>query len=297
MKNIFSKSGISLDRLQTLREVVRAGSITRAAKDDATRQSQISRQIKELEEALGLALLDRTVKPYGPTQAAIRLVDSCERFVREVDDVSAEALGQQSTIKVGAGEFVIREILVRWIGSRLKSSTSISWVIRNLTSGQIQRELAAERLDLGLASGLIGTDIVRVKELASYGMKLVLPTNEKPDKSGWMRLAAARVVVLEGDGGFRQFLAGCERDQGMKLNIGAECTSYPQAVDLAEAADWAVFVPELWWRRCKDWAARTQVLPGLDDYRHTLQLGWNERASKRRPEVERLVNELGRSGK
>ena len=53
MTDIFSKSGISLERLQTLRDVVRTGSITRAARDDATRQSLISRQRKSLTKAVG----------------------------------------------------------------------------------------------------------------------------------------------------------------------------------------------------------------------------------------------------
>jgi hypothetical protein len=73
------------------------------------------------------------------------------------------------------------------------------------------------------------------------------------------------------------------------VKIGAECTSYPQAVDLAEVAGWAVFVPELWWKRRKEWAARTQALPGLENHRRTLQLGWNRKVAERRPEVARLV--------
>lgn len=297
MTDLFSKSGISLDRLQALREVVRAGSITRAARDDSNRQSLISRQIKELEGALGLALLERAVKPYGPTPAAIRLVESCERFVREVDEVSAEASGLRLPITVGAGEVVIREFLIPRIGKQRKGTPPVSWVMRNLTWRKIQEGLAAERLDVGMASGLEASGQVEVTNLESYGIKLVLPENDKPDKSGWSRLADMRVVVMDGDGKFRQFLTGCEREQGVKLNIGAECTSYPQAVDLAEAAGWAVFVPEFWWRRRKDWAARTQALPGLDDYRRMLQLGWNRKIVERRPEVERLVKALGRAGK
>ena len=42
------------------------------------------------------------------------------------------------------------------------------------------------------------------------------------------------MVVVDGDGKFRQFLAGCEREHGVTLKIGVECTSYPQATDLAE---------------------------------------------------------------
>ena len=74
--------------------------------------------------------------------------------------------------------------------------------------------------------------------------------------------------------------------------IGAECTSYSQAVDLAEVTGWAVFVPELWWNRRKDWKSRTLMLPGLDTYQGTLQLGWNRNVLKRRTELEVLVKAL-----
>ena len=292
MTDIFSKNGVSLDRLQTLEKVVRAGSIGLAAKGDPNAQSQISRQIGELEVALGMELLDRTKKPYQPTRAALRLADSCECFVREAEEVSAEARGLRRPITVGAGEVVIREFLIPLIGKQKKGKASVAWVMRNLTWRKIQEGLAAERLDIGLASGLEVTGNVKVMDLQSYGMKLVLPVNEKPDKRGWKRLTEISVVVMDGDGKFRHFLTDCEREHGVTLKIGAECTSYPQAVDLAEVAGWAVFVPELWWKRRKEWAARTQSLPGLENHRRTLQLGWNRKVVERRPEVAGLVKSL-----
>lgn len=293
MTEIFSQNGVSLERLQTLAKVVRAGSIARAAKGDPNAQSLISRQLGELERTLGLELLERTKKPYQPTPAALRLADCCERFVREVGEVSAEADGRCRPLKVGAGEWVIRELLVPLIGRRTRQWEGISWVMHNLTSSRIQEGLAAERLDVGLAPRLRADGSVRVKELPGYGMRLLLPVGTAPDQSGWNRLTGTPVVVLEGDGGFRKFLAECEQKRGVRLRIGAECTSYPQAVELAEAAGWAVFVPELGWKRHQDWAARHQKLPGLEAYRHTLQLGWNERVSQRRPEVAGLVKILG----
>jgi hypothetical protein len=60
-----------------------------------------------------------------------------------------------------------------------------------------------------------------------------------------------------------------------KVVIGAGCTSFPQAVDLAAVAGWAVFVPGYWWQREKNWVARTQNLPGLETYQRGFQLGWN----------------------
>ena len=61
---------------------------------------------------------------------------------------------------------------------------------------------------------------------------------------------------------------------------------------LAAAPGYAVFVPEYWWRRRKEWKARSQALPGLETLRRTLKLGWNRKISERRPEVAALVNAL-----
>ena len=293
MTGIFSKNGVSLERLQTLGKVVRTGSIASAAKGDPVAQSLISRQITDLEKVLGVELLDRQKKPFQPTRTALLLADSCERFVREVEEVSMEAQGRLRPITVGAGEVVIRELLIPWIGKQRKSAAANSWTMRNLTGRKIQEGLAAERLDVGIASGLEENGNVEVADLESYGIKLVLPEHEKPDKSGWKRLTTIPLVVLDGDGRFRRFLADCEREHGVSLKIGAECTSYPQAVDLAEVTGGAVFVPEYWWRRRKEWAARTQALPGLEKLRRTLQLGWNRKVAERRPDVAELVKELG----
>lgn len=186
-----------------------------------------------------------------------------------------------------------REFLIPKIGRQKKGAETVTWVMRNLMRRKIQEGLAAEWLDVGLASGLEASGPVDVADLETYGMKLLLPEGEKPNKTGWKRLTDIPVVVLDGDAGFRRLITDCAQASGVELKIGAECTSYPQALDLAETCGWAVFVPELWWKRRKDWVARTQVLPGLKKHQRTLQLGWNRNVAARRPEVARLVNALG----
>jgi DNA-binding transcriptional LysR family regulator len=249
----------------------------------------------DLEESLGIALFDKSKKPYLPTAAALRLAASCERFVREVEEVTANASGQRLPISVGAGEVVIRELLGPWIGMQRKNIAPQPWVMRNLKWRKIQESLASELLDVGIADGLESNGNVVVVELESYSYKLVLPVGLKPNKSGWKMLEEIPVVLLEGAGRFRRFLTDCEREHGFTLKVGAECTTYPQAVDLAEATGCAVFIPEYWWKRdkrFKEWQLRTQALPGLDKLRRTLKLGWNRKIVERRPEVERLVKAL-----
>lgn len=292
MKDIFSKNGVSLERLMSLDRVVRAGCIRNAARGDANVQTLLSRQIGELEKALGLSLLDRTRKPYPPTDSARRLAVACARFVQDVENVAEETGGLKRPITVGAGEVVIRHLFIPKIGRRRKGVEQVRWVMRNLQRGKIQEGLAAEWLDVGIASGLEAGGAVEVAELESYGFRLLLPNGDLPDRSGWKRLADLPVVLPDGDAGLRRYVTDSARERGVEISVGGECTSFPQAVDLADAAGWAVFVPEYWWKREKTWATRTQKLPGLDDYRRVFQLGWNRQVVVRRPEVATLVKLL-----
>jgi hypothetical protein len=59
---LFAESGLSLDRLRALLEVGAAGSIVKAAGGDPVRQSQYSRQIKELEDFFRAQLIERQGK-------------------------------------------------------------------------------------------------------------------------------------------------------------------------------------------------------------------------------------------
>ena len=63
--DIFARSGISLERLRVFLQIADAGSMAEAAPGDPVRQSQFSRQLKELEEALGASLTVRSVGGCG----------------------------------------------------------------------------------------------------------------------------------------------------------------------------------------------------------------------------------------
>jgi DNA-binding transcriptional LysR family regulator len=58
-ESLFAKDRLSLERIRTLVEVSRAGSISQAAPGDVTHQSQYSRQLKELEQFFGTELATR----------------------------------------------------------------------------------------------------------------------------------------------------------------------------------------------------------------------------------------------
>src|SRR5689334_689413 len=58
-ENLFSDRGLSIDRLRVLVEVHDAGGIAQAAPGDPVRQSQYSRQLRELSEFFGVEVARR----------------------------------------------------------------------------------------------------------------------------------------------------------------------------------------------------------------------------------------------
>src|SRR5687768_16695653 len=82
---------ITLRQTRAFLAVVRLGSLTRAAAFLRLSQPTLTVQIRQLEEALGLRLLDRMARGAGPTPAGRQLAASLERLVGEFDAVLADA--------------------------------------------------------------------------------------------------------------------------------------------------------------------------------------------------------------
>jgi DNA-binding transcriptional LysR family regulator len=105
-------AGISIDRLHTLCAVVEAGTIAAAAGPDPNRQSQFSRQLKGLELALGATLFDRIGKTLKPNANGRRVALVAQTFFGGLDDVMNAAAARAETVRLGAGEAVLRWLVM-----------------------------------------------------------------------------------------------------------------------------------------------------------------------------------------
>ena len=85
---LFSERGLSLDRLKVLIEVRDAGSIAQAAPGDPVRQSQYSRQLRELSEFFGCELAQRRGKILKLTAQGERLAELAREQLRSLEDLS-----------------------------------------------------------------------------------------------------------------------------------------------------------------------------------------------------------------
>lgn len=284
--------GLSLDRLETLSQVLAGGGISRAAGGDANRQSQFSRQIAELEGWFGVELMDRSVSPSRPTAEAARIVREVDQFLRELEWIRAQAAVGRRTVVFGAGERMIRNYLVPWAARH--RSDSVRLVFRNLTSSGVRAELNAGRIDVG---------ILRVERCpAGFGthplkpipMCLLLPEALAASRKTWKwkDLAGVPLVLMEGGGSFHRFAAERSAAAGVDLDAAVLCSSWSQIAECMGLCHCGGFLPRDM-ERAFPTGLRRVALADLADYQDHFAVAWSQPDPGKRPELHRTLTQLG----
>ncbi|MBP2298947.1 LysR family transcriptional regulator [Azospirillum picis] len=87
------KSDVTLDRMRIFVRVVERGSLSAVAREMGIGQSTVTRQLRELEEALGAALLSRTTRRLSLTEEGQRYHADCVQILRLVEQAGDEVRG------------------------------------------------------------------------------------------------------------------------------------------------------------------------------------------------------------
>jgi len=111
-ERLFTVSGLSLDRLHTFLRVAEAGNLAKAAKGEDSKQSQFSRQIKELEAFFGVGLTRRVGRRIEITSEGNQLALIIRRKFGELDDFRESMAGRSVNIRFGSQGSVIDWLLV-----------------------------------------------------------------------------------------------------------------------------------------------------------------------------------------
>ncbi|WP_422032307.1 LysR family transcriptional regulator [Roseovarius sp.] len=90
------RSTVTLDRIRTFVRVAERGSLSAVAREIGAGQSTITRQLNELEEAVGVPLLTRTTRRVALTDEGQRYYANCLNILRLVEQANDEAVTDRS---------------------------------------------------------------------------------------------------------------------------------------------------------------------------------------------------------
>jgi DNA-binding transcriptional LysR family regulator len=296
-ESLFDDRGLSLDRLRALLEVYDAGSIAEAAPGDPIRQSQYSRQLRQLSEFFGVKLGRRQGKLLKLTGDGARLAELAREHLRSLQDFRSECRADSSDYSIAAGDSLLQWLVIPRLGGILHGRPPVRFVTINLRAHEIVRQLGDGKIDIGIVRGNAVGSSLKTAPLGRLGYCAVVPAsliNGKQRPSLQQVLADLPIAVQTTDGQFIRRLREIATGLGLALRPALACQSFPQTASAVKSGLFAAILPKL---ALTDLPAKTYVLPdggALDRLQREIVLAWNPRITSVRPGATRLLEQLQR---
>ncbi|MES2597446.1 MAG: LysR family transcriptional regulator [Verrucomicrobiota bacterium] len=286
-ESLFSRGGLSLDRLRSFLEVAEAGSISKAASRDLSRQALISRQIRELEEYFGTELTHRSGKTIVISPAGRRLAILIREQFQDLNDFCVEQHKQAKDFSLGAGASILEWMVIpaaakirRALGNsslRLSSSRSHD-LVQHIREGRL--DFAIVRED-AIPKPLPRIPLTQVKFHICVSRRLI---GGQP-KARLDDLAYLQTLPFAATGGrgqldqtFRQAMAATTGS----FSPAFECDSLLQVRELVIQGACAALLPSLGIQGLAEQEILIREFTSMKTYGRALALHWNERQMRRR---------------
>ncbi|MFC4166297.1 LysR family transcriptional regulator [Teichococcus aestuarii] len=263
---------VTLKGLRAFNTVLRYGSFTRAAGLLHITQPALTVQIRQLEAALGLRLLDRTPQGAEPTAAGRELARSLEPLLRELDHTVSSlqdlAARRRGAVRLAALPSVASGLLPGAMARLRATHPELRVRLHEAVTGQIYEMVRAEQVDLGIATDLAPGGELSVDPLFRDQILALLPPDHALAGQAAIplaRLAKERLLLLEPDSSIRRLVDEAFARTGRMVTPAQEAVHTGTLVGMARAGLGIALVPstaaEL--RMAPELAARPLGPPGI----------------------------------
>jgi DNA-binding transcriptional LysR family regulator len=249
--------------LSLFRHIVDAGSITHGAERANLALAAASTRIRNMEEALGAALLVRGRQGVTPTQAGRTLLQHARAILRQAErlreDLSAYAGGQAGQIRVLSNTNALTEFLPEALSSFLAAHPHVSVDLEERLSDEIVGMIAEGVGDLGIVAGTVDVSALETYPFRKDRFVLVVardhPLARRP-KTAFSQVLDHDFVGLDRASALQRFLADKATRAGDALRLRVQLRSFDAVCRMVECNVGIGIVPETTARR----VARTMAI-------------------------------------
>ncbi len=251
-------------RVQVFRAVAEQASFRRAAEQLHLSQPSVSQHVRQLEEELGVKLLERggsgvEITPAG--EVVLGFARKASRLSQEVFAALARLEGQPGgELKLAASTTVAQYVLPRMLGLFVKENPRIRLSLRSGNTERVTDWVAAGEAELGIIEGPATRKEVAVERFLEDRLVLIVARGHAwagRQPVALEALAAAPLLMREQGSGTRRVIERALRKAGIRLrqlNIAMELDSTEAIVAGVEAGLGVGFVSE--------WAIRKELRLG-----------------------------------
>jgi LysR family hydrogen peroxide-inducible transcriptional activator len=244
------KTHITLRQIRYFNALARHGHFGRAAEACAISQPAMSMQIKELEEALGGVLLERSARQVVLTRFGEEAAPRVRDILRRVDELGdlARASGDRlaGRLRIGMIPTVAPYLLPKVIGNLTRMHPELDIHVRETLTAKLIEELADGRLDTAIVALPVSEPSLVEVALFSEHFLLVRPgEDEGKPVPGSKMLRAMRLLLLEEGHCFRdQALSFCNMQSSPPREV-LDASSLSTLVQMVSAGIGVTLIPEM----------------------------------------------------
>ncbi|HEX2860557.1 MAG TPA: LysR family transcriptional regulator [Lacunisphaera sp.] len=294
-EKLFSERGLSFDRLRVIVEVHEAGGIAQAAPGDPVRQSQYSRQLRELSEFFGFEVAARKGRQLRLTPGGARLAELARMQLQALQDFRAEARAESVDYTIAAGDSLIQWLVIPRLAKTVARHAHVRFATSNLRTHDIVQQLVEGRVDFGVMRRDAMVPPLKSFPLGTLTFVFVAPRAllpaGKPLSLG-EALGQLPFAAHTSDGQFTEKLRTIARKAGREMSPALTCESFPQTLAAVRTGGFAGILPSLALRELDRDKYAELFASDLHPLRRELVLAWNSRLVKIRPTARKLIEDI-----
>jgi DNA-binding transcriptional LysR family regulator len=212
---------LNLDHLTTFRLVISRGTFSGAAEVLGLSQPAVSLQIRQLEQALQVRLIERTSRGIKPTPAGITLCEHCIKIDAAVgaavESVSLHSDDITGTVTVGTGATACIHLLPPLLQELRQTHPLLKVDVRTGNTSDIVRSVEENRIDIGLVTLPAAGKCLSVTSLGTEEFVIILekdPAEQNIKPLSADDLLSLPLIIFEPGSGTRSLIDEWFRDAG-----------------------------------------------------------------------------------
>ena len=241
---------VTLRQLRYFDALARHGHFGRAAETCAISQPALSMQIKEMEEALGGMLLERSARQVALTRFGEEIAERVRDILRSVDELGDFARASRNRLagrlRIGMIPTIAPYLLPKVIENLARMHPEIDIHIRETLTPKLIRELAEGRLDTAIVALPVSES--SLTEVALFSENFLLVRSRKDEGTpvpSSRALREMRLLLLEEGHCFRdQALSFCKMQSSPPREM-LDANSLSTLVQMVSAGIGVTLIPEM----------------------------------------------------
>lgn len=235
--------------LKYFMEVARTGSLRKASMAYFVAPSAISRQIANLEEALGAPLFVRSGRGMSLTPAGALVqayaqenAGQVERLRAEIEDLSKLERG---TVHLAVVEGATHELVPRLINGFALKYPNIEFVVSVVGTHAVAEQVASNQAELGMPFNVPARDDLKLLARLPQPLQVVFRPGHRLSQYRALRiedLCDEPLAVPDRSFGIRQLIEDAARNEGVHLNIKRVSNSLQLMKMLVHNSDLVTFL-------------------------------------------------------